>query len=79
MKELIVYYVTFAKFIWYEISSKLNMTIVGRIFEGISIGLYANGIDKFIGNSMSYDLLYKLIIAIIFTAIGVTFQREEKK
>ena len=78
MKDLMTYYVAFAKFIWYKIIKVTNVTIIGRIFEGISIGLYVNIIDRLIEGNMSLDLIYKIFVAIIFTTIGVLLQKKEK-
>jgi len=74
MKEVMVYYIVFAKYIWHNISKYFNKNILGRIIEGISIGLYANNIGNLIDNGISIDLIYKFIIAIILTIGGAFFQ-----
>ena len=48
----------------------MNEFIIGRIFEGISIGIYANNIDSFVDNGINKDLIYKFLIAIILTIVS---------
>jgi len=62
-------------FIWNKTKDKVNFFIVGRIFEGISVGMYANNINIFVDNEISFDLTYKMLIAIIFTVTAIVFQR----
>jgi hypothetical protein len=60
---------------WDKLKKKVNFFIVGRILEGISIGMYANNINIFVDNGMDIDLIYKILVAIILTIVGINLQR----
>jgi len=79
MEEIILYYIAFAKYIWYKVTNYFDKNIIGKVIEGISIGLYANNIGELIDKGISIDLIYKFIIAIISTIGGALLQTTIKE
>ena len=71
----IKYFLLLLSILWDTLKKKINFFIVGRIFEGISIGIFANNINIYVDSGINVDLIYKFIIAIIFTIIGINLQR----
>ncbi len=77
MKYILQYYLVLASFVFFKYKEKLDISLTGRVFEGIAIGIYANIIDKFVDKGISFDLTIKLIIAIILTYAGIILSRKD--
>lgn len=77
MKHLINYYLILARFIYYKYRTKINLSVTGRVLEGIAIGIYATVIDKLVDNGINFDLTLKLAIAIILTYAGITLSKKD--
>lgn len=72
-------YKMIAEFLWYQTSIlfKSKVNILSRMFEGISIGVYANVIGDYVEDRASINLLYKAGIAIIFTIVSIFLEKDK--
>ena len=72
-------YKIIALYFWYKILSKFKSktSVISRIFEGISIGVYANVIGELIESGINLDLIYKAIVAIILTISSIYLEKEK--
>ena len=75
MNKIYKFLLMFSLNSWILIKNITNIYILGRILEGISVGIYANNINIFIDSGVGLDLIYKFLIAIIFTSVGIILQR----
>lgn len=73
------YYIFIAVYIWKKLSIFFHhkLKVISRIFEGISIGIYANNVGTFIDSGANLDLLYKFSIAIILTIASIFLEKEK--
>ena len=78
MKYIIEYYFILARFIYYKIKRKADYIVIGRVFEGIAIGIYANTIGRFVDDGIGLNLTANLIIAIILTYAAISLQKKER-
>jgi len=76
---MIEIYKTLALYFWYKILQKFKSktSVISRIFEGISIGVYANVIGELIESGINLDLIYKAIVAIILTISSIYLEKEK--
>lgn len=72
-------YKIFALYIWYKVLSKFKgkTSVISRIFEGVSIGVYANVIGELIDDGINLDLIYKALIAIILTISSIFLEKDK--
>lgn len=77
MKDLVKYYFTLARYLYYKYKQKVDLKTTGRVCEGIAIGIYATVIDKFVDNGITLDLTLKFVIAIIITYAALILQKKD--
>jgi len=76
MRDLIYMYFLFARYIWGKIKLKINFVFLGRLSEGVAIGIYANVIGSIVASGFTFKLTILILIAIILTYTSYILQEK---